>query len=515
MEATEVLQLRKSGKLEEALTMVRELLANAPDNIWNKRAAAWVHYDYLKQNANPDGRDKFLEHLTAMKELNLPESEDMVFNQLTYQVSKFLHSIPLDANHKQNLIRLNEVWATVSSFPIKRPSKEYSIILKSFHRFNKGWSGYPEFAREWGLDNFMPEDYQPEAFKDNKMMPLAEQVYSAYAKWVLFTGQKEIRFDEIRAFLRVQSDPKKNLEEHPELIARMQQLLTDHPEYDYPRYYLAQLLLLRDDDSAQAWEVLKPFAIKKSREFWIWELIGHIHSDQPDMLLACLCKAMTSGGKPEFLLGVQLELVTALVKQSFFTEAKVELQKNIAVRERFGWSVPKAVAELAAHDWFTTTEAKGTTDAFLREKAASAESLLLEGFEETTVVLVHVNTEKDTVSFVADGDISGFFRTKKLIRNPKAGQSYKVQMKAEGDNGFHKLLKAQPNEDMPEGLLKTVTSALRMNPKGEFGKVGDVFVDGQLIKKHGLIDGVTVTLHAVRSFDRKWSKWGWKALEVL
>lgn len=512
MAATEVLQLRKSGKLDEAMTLIRDLLVNEPGNIWNKRAAAWVHYDYLKLNANSDSRDKFLEHLNAIKALELQESEEMIFNQLAYQISRFLHSFPLDVNHKQSLIDLDDVWATVSAFPIKRPSKEYSVILSSFQRFNKGWIGYAVFAREWGLDNFMPEDYQAEVFKDKKMMPLAEQVYSAYAKWVLKPCRTEGELLGIKFW--AEQSPKMNLDKHPELIARMQKLVSEHPEYDYPRYYLAQLLMLRDEDRSQAWEVLKPFAIKKSTEFWVWELIGHIHSDQPDLKLACLCKAMTSGGKPEFLVGVQLELITALVKQSLFREAKIELQKNISVRERFGWSVSKAVTELAAQDWFKATEAKGTTDAYLREMAAPAETLLLEGIEETTVVLVNVNTEKDTASFVADGDRQGFFRTKKLIREPKAGLCYRVKMKPDGDKGFHKLFSAKPTDEMLDGLVKTVKSAVSINRTGDFAKVEDVFVDGQLINKHGLVDGETITVRAVRSFDRKWSKWGWRALSI-
>jgi hypothetical protein len=494
------------------MTMVQDLLANDPDNIWNKRASAWVHYDYMKQHANPDGRSKFLEHLTSMKELDLPESEEMVLNQLAYQISRFLHSIPLDANHKQSLINLNDVWGIVHHFRFKRPTKEYSIILSSFQRFNKGWSGYPVFVREWGLDNFMLDDYKASYYGDRRIMPLAEQVYSAYAKWVVKPGQREVELHGF--FVYVDSNPHQNLEEHPDLIPRMLNLVKEHPEYDFPRYFLAQLLMLRDEDRSQAWEVLKPFAIKKSTEFWVWELIGHIHSDQPDLKLACLCKAMTSGGKPEFLVGVQLELVNALVQHSLFKEAKIELQKNISVRERFGWSVPKAATDLTAQDWFNATEAKGDNDAFLREKAGLAETLLLEGFEETMVVLVHVNTEKDTVSFVAEGDIAGFFRTKKLIRNPKAGQCYKVKMKADGDNGFHKLLSANPTDEMPDGLVKNVKSAVSMNRTGDFAKVEDVFVDGQLIKKYGLVDGETITVRAVRSFDRKWSKWGWRALSI-
>jgi len=54
-----VRELRQSGKLEEAEQMVIAAMQTEPANIWNKRAASWVYFDYLKKYAKPEHYDLF------------------------------------------------------------------------------------------------------------------------------------------------------------------------------------------------------------------------------------------------------------------------------------------------------------------------------------------------------------------------------------------------------------------------------------------------------------------------
>jgi tetratricopeptide (TPR) repeat protein len=78
MSFKEIKELRQAGKLEEALQMANQALEAEPDNIWNKRAAAWVYYDYLKKYSQPETFDLFKENLIKLKGLQLPEDEKMV-----------------------------------------------------------------------------------------------------------------------------------------------------------------------------------------------------------------------------------------------------------------------------------------------------------------------------------------------------------------------------------------------------------------------------------------------------
>lgn len=89
----EVTSLRKSGKLEEALSMALHDPENCPDEIWNKRAIAWVYYDYLKQYTAFADYEKHIEWLTKIKDLELKEYEKMVFDNCVIQTGKLLFSL--------------------------------------------------------------------------------------------------------------------------------------------------------------------------------------------------------------------------------------------------------------------------------------------------------------------------------------------------------------------------------------------------------------------------------------
>ena len=75
MSFKEIKKLREADKLEEALQMAQQNLEAQPDNIWNKRAIAWVYYDYLKKNALPENFSIFKENLIKIKDLNLPKKK--------------------------------------------------------------------------------------------------------------------------------------------------------------------------------------------------------------------------------------------------------------------------------------------------------------------------------------------------------------------------------------------------------------------------------------------------------
>ena len=83
MSFKEIKEKRQEGKLDEALQMAQQALEAEPENIWNKRAAAWVYYDYLKKNAQPESFEAFKKNLIRIKDLQLPKLD--LFVQLLVQ----------------------------------------------------------------------------------------------------------------------------------------------------------------------------------------------------------------------------------------------------------------------------------------------------------------------------------------------------------------------------------------------------------------------------------------------
>ena len=116
MPYNEVVQLRKSGNLEEAYemaltdlksaqssehfdvaptnTIIDELLdenleSESPVNI-AKRAVAWVLYDYLRRNTDKENIDTFIHYLHEFNSLDLDKDEKMVVNQLVWLIGKLV-----------------------------------------------------------------------------------------------------------------------------------------------------------------------------------------------------------------------------------------------------------------------------------------------------------------------------------------------------------------------------------------------------------------------------------------
>lgn len=180
MSFKEIKELRKAGKLDEALKMAIQDIQAEPENIWNKRAIAWVYYDFLKKNAQPESFDSFKENLIKLKELQLPEDEKMVFDNCAWQIGSLVFGLQKAASIDYG--KINSIFEIIKDFHFSKPSEAYSFIYKAFHKGYQNWSKYIEFADWWDFDNFRPEDYLIEEFEGRKIMAIVEQAYIAYSK---------------------------------------------------------------------------------------------------------------------------------------------------------------------------------------------------------------------------------------------------------------------------------------------------------------------------------------------
>jgi hypothetical protein len=141
-------------------------LESEPDNIWNKRAAAWVYYEYLKKNAQPELYEAFKENLIKIKDLQLPEDEKMVFDNCAWQIGSLVFA--LQNTEHVDYGKINELFEIIRDFHFTKPSEAYSFIYKAFHKGYQNWSNYLTFADWWNFDNLRSEDYLKEEFKGQK-----------------------------------------------------------------------------------------------------------------------------------------------------------------------------------------------------------------------------------------------------------------------------------------------------------------------------------------------------------
>ena len=217
MPAKEIKELRQAGKLEEAYAMAKAELEADLSNISCKQNLSWVLYAQL--NAFASNLDAFIEKINEVRELDLPTSEEMFFENISIPIARaarvITHESILDINKIQRL------FDSIKELSINRNSKWFSVLFNAMHKGMKESNRYIEFADWWDLRNFRPEDFQKEKMPNGReVMAIAEQAYIAYAKHLLpqQTQHGEIIFnkDKAEAFLPVLS-----------------QIVEDYPQFQY------------------------------------------------------------------------------------------------------------------------------------------------------------------------------------------------------------------------------------------------------------------------------------------
>lgn len=502
MSFKKIKELRQAGKLDEALQMANQALANEPENIWNKRAAAWVYYEYIKKNTHPDAFETFKENLIKIRDLQLPEDEKMVFDNCAWQIGSLIYCL-LKSEHV-DYSKINEVFAIIKEFHFSKPSEAYSFIYKAFHKGHQSWQGYIIFADWWDFENLRAEDYLREEFNGQKIMALAEQAYLGYAKKLLegepidqFGFQSKLDREKIQSFL-----PK------------LDKLIAEHPDYQYPPYFKAKLLLALGSEE-NVLSAFLPFAKQKRNDFWVWEMLAEIFSKDNHLKFACYCKALSLKTPEDFLVKLRLSFAEMLIERHMYDEAKTEIEKVIFIREKHEWKLTNQISNWREQDWYKSANSKKSNSDLYAIHSKEAEQILFQDIPEELVVVEFVNEGKSMLNFVMNKQKFGFFNFKNHLTKPQIGDLLTVRFAGEGIDGFYKVLSVKKVESKAiSGLLKSCEGPLKVVAPQNFGFVDDIFVEPQLVEKKILTDGQIVSVNAVLSFNNKKKEWGWKAFNI-
>lgn len=502
MSIREVIDLCKSGKLDEALQMVIQALETEPTNIWNKRAAAWVYYYHLKKYAQPVSFDAFKENLTKLKELKLPEDEKMVFDNCAWQIGILVFG--LQKTEHVDYSKINELLEIIRDFHFTKPSESYSFIYKAFHKGYQNWSSYLTFADWWNFDNLRSEDYLKEEFNGKKMISIAEQAYIAYSKKLLegepldpFGQQRVVDKEKIDLFL-------------PKLDA----IIEKHHDYQYPPYFKAKLLLALGNDE-NVLSAFMPFAKQKRNDFWVWELMAEIFSEDKDIQFACYCKALSLKTPEDFLVKLRQTFAEMLIEKSMYNEAKTEIQKAIATREKHEWKLPNQINKWSEQNWYKSAVLKKDNHDLYAKHLKKAEEILFQDIPEEIVVVEFVNENKSVLNFIKDKTKYGFFKYSGMMQNPKIGDLISVRFRDEGRDGFYKILSLKKvTNDVTCDAIREFSGNLKLIEPANFGFVDDVFIEPRLIVQYALNKNDTLKGKTILSFNKKKNEWGWKAFFI-
>ena len=497
MPAKEIKELRQSGKVEEAYVMAKAELNADLSNIWSKRNLSWVLYAQLDELSS--NLDAFIAKINEVKELNLPESEEMFFDNISIVISKAARVIAQEATLDHN--KIHRLFDSIKVLSLKRNSKWFSVLFNAMHKGMKDSNRYIEFADWWDFKNFRAEDFQKEKLPNGKeIMAVAEQAYIAYAKHLLpkQTPHGEIIFnkEKAEAFLPVLS-----------------QIVEDYPHFQYPAYFNAKLLLaLGNKDNVL--ESLLPFAKKKRNDFWVWEILAEAFSSDPEKVFACYCKALSCKSPEEMLVGLRQKMAKILLSRNLYNEAKTEIDILINTRTEHSFRIPVEVTNWQSMDWYKTAVPSKSNFGFYKSYLPIAEALLFSDVFEECVLVEFVNSDKKILNFIASEIKFGFFKYDRFFSDVKIGDTLKVRFQGGSNEGMHQLYTAvKINDDVFKSqFMKEVQGSVKITEGKPFGFIEDVFIHPSLVGKYKLTNGMHFAGKAIKSFNKEKKQWTWKII---
>ncbi|MEK4715723.1 DUF7017 domain-containing protein [Sporosarcina sp. FSL K6-5500] len=506
----EASKLRKEGKLSEAYNLIGPYLQNNPHDKDAISSFGWVMYSFLKSTEKDI--DLYCNNLSLFNQQATIDfnSNDKFVNMLK---NSYLWSI-------RRVALVNEMYANrVFEHFMQLCGEKRNIFAKFrtvgnqadparllFNDFLRllNTENYFIMIHFFGFNWFTSFDYAPSSFTNNEderieQRPFAERVLNFHAKKL--NNAEKVYEEDIRYCLSV-------------LVKE----ISKNPTYEWLPYYKIKLLI-KTNQNKEALEELSVFVRKKSREFWIWDLLSEIVPAEEKFAYRCkglLCKAM-----PEALVNLQEKSIPSLLKRELFSNAKFELDACIEIRNKKGWPISTQLINWRNEAWYVNAQSiKDRRN--LNIYAKEAEKILYKTIPETDIFVTYMNEEKGVINFL-------FLNSSKMIRE---GYFYMDSIDENIDwqlNGTYKLI--MDEDSMPGNLYRvyeakigdpTFVSNFRRSNNGilqkldrnTFAFVNDVFISTSLVEKHQLTDVDYIEYTEKRSFNKKKNTWSW-AVETI
>ena len=500
MSFNQVKELRKEGKLNEAFQMALTEYNEAPLDIYKKRALGWVYYDYAKKAVEENNLNTFLTNVQNLKNLQFPPDEVMIFDNLLWQYVKMFSAL-----HKQgNVIyqQANILLDSLKDIYFTLPSEAFSALIEQLHKTYKNSYQYIEAIKNC-LNFLRPEDFEPKEYNGRQIMPLAEQVYTVYSRKVLQGDPIPNEFGIISY--------KLNKEHISKFLPTLAQWIETHPNYTFLPYFKTKMELELLSGKEETFNTFLPFAKKKQNDFWVWQLMSEIMTNK-ELSFACLCKALSLGGKEEFLGKLRVSFTKELINRELFNEARTEIEIVLKEKQENNKKVPYEIQQWQQERWYAQAKPLKNNFILYNQHKGKAEALLYQDISEDVVVITSVNEEKKIANFIKDTSKNGFFKYDRILKSPKKGDVLNVRLDIFDEaKKAYKLLTAQKGNVSDCKAIKMVEGELKITSSG-VGFIGDIFVSKNLIERNQWKNNQIIKTKAFLSFDKKKDKWGWAVI---
>ncbi|MBK8927322.1 MAG: hypothetical protein IPM74_15750 [Crocinitomicaceae bacterium] len=204
-----------------------------------------------------------------------------------------------------------------------------------------------------------------------------------------------------------------------------------------------------------------------------------------------------------------------LIEKRMYNEAKTEIQKIIATREKHEWKLPNQLVQWTEQEWYKSATAKKDNQDLYSRHSKQAEEILFQDIPEEIIAVEFVNENKNMLTFVKDMQKYGFFNYTGHLTKPQVGDILQVRFNGESQDGFFKIMTAKKSEsDLTSDAIKYFEGTLKVVSPQNFGFIEEIYVEPNLIQSKNFQDGQPVKGRAILSFNKKKNEWGWKAIEL-
>ena len=485
----QIKQLCKVGNTKEAYELAKaDLEAGQP---WGQLTTGWALRYLIEADARNGCYNELVTHLNELQSLDqIPQAEvEKISEGIVFWIGYFAH-INLNPTGFDTPSRLSLLYSKIKSYTFK-PGVGYSLLLSGFIKCEK-WRELLNFLDWWNLDKLMPEDYNPVKLQNWKsVMSLAERAYIAKSKALL--GQSDLGKIE-------------------EFLPQIDKLINEHPEMTYPGYFYGKLLLALGSTPEDALRVIVPFAKKKASEFWVWQLISDVFTNDDEKQLACLLRAVNCRTKEDFLGKVRIKLADFYIKKEQYGLAKNQIDIATKTYLSHGWPLPYQLESWIHQPWInSTTSSNNETLDYM----SITNAILFDGAEEAIAVVTHVDPQSHRAFMVYGFEKRIAQRLKHKVLTGDALRIYYI----DDSNGKPKIISSTkcslPNDlnyaKHIEGTVRSLNG--QSHAHIHFGNE-NAFLSADLINKYKVKDGELVKCRVAYDYDKKREKWNWVCVRI-
>ena len=479
----------KNGQVQEAYELATaDLELQQP---WAQRSMGWVLYYLIKGDADTANYQSLVAHLdelNSLDQLTIPD-DNMIYENVLFKVAAFVKSHVSPTGIDTPAI-LSTIFSKLKGYNFE-PSKGYSFLLSSFIKCSN-WQEMADFLDWWNLDKLTQDDYIPYRTENGRtIMSVAERAFIAQSKALLLL---------------------KDLGRIEEFLPKLDDLMNTHPEMTYPGYFYGKLLLSLGSTPDEELKVIVPFARKKATEFWVWQLLSDVFTNEPDKQLACLLRAVHCRTQENFLGKVRIKLATLFIQRNMLDYAKFQIDKVTQCYLSQGWHVPYEIDCWIHQPWINSVSPNNGDPI---DYQSITNSILCEGTEEAIAIVTFVDQKTQKAHMIYGQEKR---MAQKLRFKVGPGTVLKINYIIDGD-GRPKVLNAGKVQ-FPTDLTyaKVVEGKIKKRDEWNFAFMHydnkKCFVPPKVATKYGVVDGQNVKCLIVYDYDKGKETWNWVCLSI-